>query len=256
MKIKVLGAHNTESRNTRYMSLLVDDILVLDAGGLTSSLSFRDQMKIKAVFLTHAHYDHIRDIPAFAMNLYLRKKSVDIYTHLAVYDNLVRYFLNDDLYPKFQEKPAGSPTLRMHIIEAYGETAVEGYKILPARVNHKIPTLGYQVTSPDGKSIFYTGDTGPNLSAIWERISPQVLFIELTASNRWEESMKDSGHLTPRLLQQELTVFRDKKGYLPEVVCVHLNPAGESEIQSEISGVANALGTPIQLAYEGMQVQI
>ncbi len=40
MNIRVLGAHNTESRTTRYMSLLVDGILALDAGGLTSSLSF------------------------------------------------------------------------------------------------------------------------------------------------------------------------------------------------------------------------
>ena len=43
MKIKVLGAHNTESLNTRYMSLLVDDILAIDAGCLTSTLTFEEQ---------------------------------------------------------------------------------------------------------------------------------------------------------------------------------------------------------------------
>ncbi len=116
--------------------------------------------------------------------------------------------------------------------------------------------MGYQITSPDGKAIFYTGDTGANLSSVWERISPQVLFIELTASNRWEESMKANGHLTPDLLQQELTRFREIKGYLPEVICVHINPAGENEIKSEIAAVADTLGIPIQLAYEGMQVEV
>ena len=92
MKIKILGAHNTESLNTKYMCLLVDDSLVLDAGGLTSSLSFQDQLKVSALFITHSHYDHIRDIPAFAMNLFLRESSADLYTHQAAFDNLARYF--------------------------------------------------------------------------------------------------------------------------------------------------------------------
>ncbi len=65
MKIKVLGAHNTESRNTKYMSLLVDDVLALDAGGLTSSLSFRSQMKIKAVLLTHGSLRPYPGYPRF-----------------------------------------------------------------------------------------------------------------------------------------------------------------------------------------------
>ena len=68
--------------------------------------------------------------------------------------------------------------------------------------------------------------------------------------------MQDHGHLTPHLLQQELTRFREIKGYLPLVICVHLNPADENEIKSEISAVADSLGLPIQLAYEGMQVQL
>ncbi len=256
MRIKVLGAHNTESINTRYASLLVDDIMVLDAGGLTSSLSFDEQMKIKAVLLTHGHYDHIRDIPAFAMNLFLRKQSVDIYTHQSASEYLEKYFLNGDLYPQFHQRPTENPTLKIHILQPGEEVLIEGYKVLPAPVTHALPAIGYQVTSPDGKTIFYTGDTGPNLSGLWNIISPQVLFIELTAPNRWEESMSHTGHLTPNLLDQELDYFREIKGYMPQIVCLHINPAGEDEIRSEISTVAESLGITIQLAYEGMQIEI
>lgn len=256
MKIKVLGAHNTESINTRCSGLLVDDIFALDAGGLTSSLSFRNQMKIKTVLLTHGHYDHIRDIPAFAMNLYLRKKSIDIYTHQAAADNLFRYLLDGNLYVEFHKKPEDSPTLRIHILNAYQEIKIQGYTIFPVPVTHALPGMGYQIKSADGKAIFYTGDTGPDLSQVWGHISPEVIFIEVTAPNRWEESMKANGHMTPGLLQQDLISFRQIKGYLPRVICVHINPETEKEIQSEISAVAGALETSVQLAYEGMRVEV
>ena len=45
MKIEFLGAHTTETRSTRLSSLLIDDVLALDAGGLTSSLSLAEQLK-------------------------------------------------------------------------------------------------------------------------------------------------------------------------------------------------------------------
>ena len=256
MKIKVLGAHNTESRHTKCTGLLVDDILALDAGGLTSTLSFRDQIKIRAILLTHGHYDHIRDIPAFAMNLFLRKYSVDIYTHQAAADNLLRYFLDGAIYPEFHKRPEGAPTLRINIIKEFEGSKILDYSIFPAPVAHALPGLGYQITSSDGKSIFYTGDTGPGLSRTWEQVSPQILFIELTAPNRWKEAMKNNGHMTPGLLQQELLGFCQVKGYLPRVICVHINPVNEKEIQSEILSVSDSLGIPIELAHEGMLIEV
>jgi ribonuclease BN (tRNA processing enzyme) len=256
MKIKVLGAHNSESRYTRLMSLLVDNILALDAGGLTSNLSFASQMKLKAVFLTHGHYDHIRDIPALAMNLFLREKSINIYTHQAVYDNITQYLLNGKLYPEFCKRPPDDPTLKIHILEPYQKVTVEGYEVLPVPVIHAIPAMGYQISSAGGKSIFYTGDTGVNLSETWKYISPQVLFIELTSSNRWEESMLHHGHLDPNLLTRGLLSFREMKGYLPQIIVAHMNFEVESEIKSEISRVEEDLGVPVTLAYEGMQIEI
>ena len=49
MMIRFLGTHNAESRSTGLVSLLIDDVLAVDAGSLVSELTFPEQKKIKAI---------------------------------------------------------------------------------------------------------------------------------------------------------------------------------------------------------------
>ncbi len=256
MKIQILGAHNCESQDTKLLSLLIDDILVLDAGGLTSSLSFPAQQKLKAILLTHQHYDHIRDVPAIAMNFYLSGATINIYSTLPVYDALTAHLLDGKLYPNFLERPQGNPTIKFTVIEPHQTEKVEGYSILAVPVNHPVPAVGYQVTSPDGKVVFYTGDTGPGLADCWEYLSPQLLISEVSYPNRLEEFAVKVGHLTPTLLKQELASFRELKGYLPPVVVVHMTSEYEEEIKADIAVVAKDLNSPIAVGYEGMELQL
>lgn len=256
MNIRVLGAHNCESKDSRCVSLLIDDVIALDAGALTDSLSFRDQRKLKAVLLTHQHYDHIKDIPTLGMSLYLQKATVDVYFILPVYEALTTHLLNAQLYPRFYEKPPENPTLKFHIMEPYQTAQIEGYSVLAVPVNHSVPVAGYQITSPEGKVVFYTGDMGPGLTRSWESVSPQLLIIEVTASDRFEAFGRESMHLTPLLLKEELLTFRELKGYLPRVLAIHMNPFIEKEIETEIAALAEELKTPIALAHEGMQLHL
>lgn len=257
MNIKLLGAHNCESQNTRLVSLLIDDSLVLDAGGLTSSLSFQAQQKLKAVLLTHQHYDHIRDIPALAMNLSLSSRTtINIYSTPPVCDILTTHLADGKIYPNFLERPEGNPTIKFTVLEPLKTEQIEGYSILPVLVNHSVPTVGYQISSPDNKVLFYTGDTGPSLTDCWKQVSPQLLITELTASNRFAEFGQKVGHFTPNLLKQELVTFRELKGYLPKVVTVHMSPGLEEEIKAEIAVVADELSNSITLGYEGMEVNL
>ena len=256
MDIQILGAHNCESYKLRLISLLIDGVLAIDAGSLASTLSFEAQQKLKAVLLTHQHYDHIRDIPAVGMNFYLAKTTINIYSLQSVYDALATHLLNGELYPKFLEEPEGKPTINFTIIEPGRSEPVAGYSILAVPVNHSVPTVGYQVTSPDGKAVFYTGDSGPGLTDCWKRISPQLLIVEVTASDRFKEAVGNGGQLTPTLLKQELIIFQELKGYLPRVVTIHMSPSLEAEIKAEIATVAAELNSPITLAYEGMQLHL
>ena len=251
-----MGVHNCESQNTKFISLLIDNTLAIDAGGLTSSLSFPAQQKLKAILLTHQHYDHIRDVPAIVFNFAMASVAIDIYSTLPVYEILTTYLLNGKVYPKFLGWPQENPRINFIVVEPYKIEQIEGYSILPIPVNHSVPTVGYQITSPDGKVVFYTGDTGPDLADCWEHIAPQLLIIEASAPDRFEEFYRRRGHLTPNLLKQELTSFRELKGYLPQVVVVHINPGLEEEIKAEIAAVADDLNHPLSVGYEGMQLRL
>jgi ribonuclease BN (tRNA processing enzyme) len=256
MDIRFLGAHNCERPGLKLVSLLIDDVLAIDAGSITSSLSVEEQQQIKAVLLTHQHYDHIRDIPALAMNLFLAQAATRIYSTPAALNALAQHLLNDQIYPDFRQKPGKDPTLRFTAIEPYRAENIEGYSVLAVPVKHGVPTVGYQVTVGDGKAMFYTGDTGPGLAECWRHISPQLLIIEVTAPNRFSGWAADSGHLTPALLQQELASFQKVNGYLPRVVAIHMSPHLEAEIAPELAAVAGALGCSITLAREGMEISL
>ena len=79
MKIEVLGAHNTETDTARLPCLLVDDVIALDAGGLTSSLSLKRQQQIRTVLLTHHHFDHTRDLVMLGANDSIPPSTVEVF---------------------------------------------------------------------------------------------------------------------------------------------------------------------------------
>jgi len=256
MNIQILGAHNCESSSIKLVSLLIDDTLALDAGGLASSLPIEAQLQLKAVLLTHQHYDHIRDIPTMGMNALFYETDIRVYSTRAVRDALATHWLNGTIYSEFLEKPPDNPRIKFTIIEPNQSFQIDGYDILAVPVNHSVPTVGYQVTSPDGKKVFYTGDTGPGLASCWPQVSPDLLITEVTAPNRYEEFGRRSLHLTPSLLKEELIAFQKLKGYLSPVVLVHMNPKQEAEIEAETAALSEELNTPITLAKEGEQINL
>jgi ribonuclease BN (tRNA processing enzyme) len=256
MNIRFLGAHNCETERAKLISLLIDDTLVIDAGAITSSLSLEAQQKIKAILLTHQHYDHIRDMPTLGMNLFLHGASTAVYSLPVVHDIVTTHLLDDEIYPDFHQRPRRKPTLKFNMIEPLKNKLIEGYNVLPVPVSHSVPTVGYQLTSPDGKVVFYTGDTGPGLADCWRQVSPQLLIIEVTTSDRHKEVAAESGHLTPSLLKEELVSFREIKDYLPKIVAVHMSPALEKEIAAELAAVEKELDCSITMGYEGMEVSL
>ena len=253
MEIKILGAHATVTAAVRTASLLVDGIIALDAGSLASGLTLEEQQRLKAVLLTHHHYDHVRDIPMLAMNL-AYQGTLPIYASETARDIISAHLLDGGIYPNFVEWPEGQPAVKFVTLRAEEAFAVEGYDILPIPVCHSVPAVGFRVTDPKGKTLFYTGDTGAGLAQSWDHVAPDLLITEISLPDRMEEWAKKSGHLNPRQLKIELEELRKAKGYIPRTILIHMNPYFEADIALEIAEVANELEAQISLGSEGMTI--
>ncbi|HJX13928.1 MAG TPA: MBL fold metallo-hydrolase [Dehalococcoidales bacterium] len=256
MDIRILGAHNCESTTTGCVCFLIDGTLAIDAGALTSNLSIDEQQELNAILLTHQHYDHIRDIPGIALNCSLRGKSINIYAQADVQAIIEDHLLNGSIYPRFQELPSDRPTVTFNVITPCRRNSINGHQIMAVPVHHFGNTVGYEVGDGTGKTFFYTADTGPGLADAWRQVSPQLLIIDVTVPSEYEAFARKTGHLTPALLKRELVSFRETRGYLPQVLAVHMDSSLEPKIREELAAVGERLGISITLAHEGMQLRI
>ncbi len=272
MELSILGAHDLESKDAHPTSLLIDGHLVIDAGGLASSLTLSQQQQIRAVLLTHHHLDHTRDLPTLGFNVILWQGQVTVHALPQTFDIIVPCLLDGRIYVDLLKNPTlvlkgamcpqtmspaeDKPPLKLCEIEPYKKEIIDGYEVLPLPVKHSVPGVGYLVTSPVGRSLFYTGDTGPGLDDCWHHINPQLILIEATAPSKFTEELASRGHLSPQSLKEELSQFRQLKGYLPRVIVIHRALPYEQQIKEEIDQVAIELNADIGLGYEGMTISV
>jgi len=258
VEIQILGAHSSELPGARLASLLIDGTLLMDAGGVTSALSLPEQRKIKTVLLTHHHFDHTRDLVTLTANIgYYWQGQIKVRALRYTLDIVTKYLLDGTMYLNFLEYPSKEkPSLLVEAVEPYASNAIAGYDILAVPVRHSVPAVGYQVTSTDGKSMFYTGDTTGGLSDCWQHVSPQLLVTEVAGPNKHQDWLKKAGHLCAGFLREELIQFRSLKGYLPRVIVVHIGNRFEEEIKEEVAEVAQELKADISLGHEDMKVTL
>ena len=254
MKIKFLGTHNAESKDTKLLSFVIDEILAVDAGSLTS-LTFAEQRNIKAILVSHGHYEHIDCIPKFAFSN--TGHVTDVFATQQSLQLLSSHLMDGIIYPDFASEASflGRATLRLVPVEPLKPQVVQGYNVIARPVRHTLSAaVGFEISSPDGKSLFYTGDTGPGLTYLWKEMSPQLLIIDTTYPNRLARTADEAGHMCPEMMKDELIQFLRLKGYLPKVFGIHISPQFEQEITGEVREAGKELGIVINIAQEGEEI--
>lgn len=256
MQLRVLGAHNVETRHTRMESHLVDGALALDAGSLTRSLTQDELRGIRAIILSHRHFDHVKDLLPLGIAIRNEGVTIDVYAIQDTVEAVTDTLMNGRLFPDFLSSPSeDAPTFRMHSVEFYEPFNVLGYEAIAAPVPHSVPAAGFQVADAN-VSLFYTGDTGRGLAAAWEHVAPDVLLTEVTFGNENEAGARAAGHLTPKLLMDELDKFHQIHGRMPQIVVSHINPAWEGAVRRELADITKATGQEFIIAEADMTIEL
>ena len=210
MRLKVLGAYGASDAEHNLTGYLLDDWFAVDAGTLTSKLSLAQQARIQAVFITHSHADHIRDLPHLIHNRFSQNSGpLTIFAAKEVMKLLIRDVFNGTVWPDFSTLIAphtGKPAVQYKPLATGKRITFGDIALTAVPVDHQIPAAGV-IVEMNGQSIVFTGDTGPT-KEIWQRTNktPNVVAIVTEASfpNDQQALATETAHLTPQTYGEEL----------------------------------------------------
>src|SRR4029079_13881035 len=146
MRLKVLGAYGACDAEHNLTGYLIDDWFAVDAGTLTSKLSLIQQTRIQAVFITHSHADHHRDLPHLIQNRFSQNgPPFTIFAVREVMDLLIKDVFNGVVWPGFSTTP--SPVTKKTVVQSRAlspgkKVAFSDISLTALHVDHQIPATG------------------------------------------------------------------------------------------------------------------
>ncbi len=221
-------------------SYLIDETVAVDAGSLGFHGEPEDQAKVKNLFITHSHADHIATLPIFVENAYEAKPDcVTVWGNAAVLKCIREDIFNDRFWPDFERlSTPEAPFVKLKELKAERPVEVDGLRITPILVNHQVRNFGFSIESADA-SVVIVSDTGPT-ERVWEVVNEienlKAVFLEAAFPNHMHDLADVSLHLTPAMFAEEVKkIRRDTR-----LIVVHLKPRYRREIERELA----ALGLP------------
>lgn len=236
MRLKVLGAYGASDAEHNLTGYLIDDWFAVDAGTLTSKLSLAQQSRIQAVFITHSHADHIRDLPHLIHNRFSTNSGpLTIFASKEVMELLGKHVFNGFVWPDFAGLTSpitGKPAVQYRALTNGKKITFHDVAITPVPVDHQIPASGV-ILQMNGQAIAFTGDTGPT-NEIWKRTNKTqnvvAIVTEASFPNDQQSLADDSAHLTPQTFGDELK----KISVDAPVYASHRKIPFERDIESQI----------------------
>ena len=251
MNIKVLGFNGSIGSDRHTTSLLIDDDILIDAGTGVCRLSLEEILRIRHIFLTHSHLDHLTGIPLMIDSVFSQIKTpVLIHGRRETLAALQDHIFNWQIWPDFSVLPRfDHPVMRFEELTPGESLAIGGRTIHAIPVNHVVPAVGYRVEA-DGGVFAFSGDTTTN-DTFWNELNRfdrlDVLVVEAAFCDRDLEISRKSGHYCPQLLAADLPKLRHR----PRVYLTHPKPGAEDlilgECQAQIADfeIANLTGDEI-----------
>lgn len=239
MRLKVLGAYGALDATHNLTGYLLDDRIAVDAGTMTSKLTLAQQARIESIFITHAHADHIRDLPHLILNrFHFDAPPLTIAAAEDVLEHLAAHVFNGEVWPDFQtfvSPQTNKAAVRYAPLKNGKRTAFGDVAFTAVAVDHSVDASGV-IVEMGGQTIVFTGDTGPT-KEIWKRANklPNVvaLITEASFPNDYHQLAIDSGHMSPEMLALELPKIEADA----PVYASHRKLPYERKIESEIKNI-------------------
>ena len=233
MQIRVLGCSGGISGELRTTSLMVDSDILIDAGTGVGELTLTEMARIRHIFITHSHLDHIAGIPLMVDSIFSQiDEPVTLHASAETIAALRKHIFNWTIWPDFTVLPtAQSGVLRYQVMEPGSVYTLGSRRIQMVPVNHIVPGVGYCVESA-GRVLAFTGDTTTN-DTFWAALNAyaniEVLIAECAFANQEHELCLKARHYCPGLLAADLAKLRHR----PQVYLTHLKPGAEAQIERE-----------------------
>lgn len=235
MRIQVLGCSAGIGAGLRTTSLLIDDDILIDCGTGVGDLEPQALRKLRHVFLTHAHLDHIAALPLLVDTLFddLTDRPLTLHCQEATHRALRRHIFNSEIWPDFFALPDPSaPVLIFERISSGEAIDIGGRRIAAIAVNHTVPAAAYRIEA-GGRALAFSGDTADNdtLWAALNRHGPlDLLLVECAFPEAERDLSRTSRHYCPSSLATDIA----KLTHRPAIWVTHLKPGAEDATMNEI----------------------
>jgi len=228
MDIRVLGCSGGVSLGNRTTSFLVGDEILIDAGSGVGDLTIEEMHRIRHIFITHTHLDHIHCIPLLLDTIFdTVTEPVVLHGSKIVLESIQRHIFNGIIWPDFTVLPSvANPVVVFDVLESGESIQLGDLNFRAVEVNHIVPTVAYIVSDLSGVFVF-SGDTTTN-ETLWQAINAlekiDVLVVETAFTDNEMELCRKSKHYCPQTLAADLK----KMNHNPEIYLTHAKP-GEAE---------------------------
>lgn len=249
-KARELGGREVRTRS----QALIDGELLLDFPPDTymHSVSYGlDLTKVKDLFITHSHYDHLfevdiirkrppnaRDIKIKTLNVFAAKSSID----------RINAFYN------------GEECLNLKLIKPFDVVNTNGYEITALKALHAESTTPvFYIIKKDGKALMYGHDTNYFCDETWEWLEKNKPYLNLVSLDCTSANTPVMGYVGHMNLNDNVKV----KERLMEIGCAdektvfisnHFSHNGANVNYCEFEPIARQRG--FLTSYDGMEVEI
>ncbi|HSM44649.1 MAG TPA: MBL fold metallo-hydrolase [Acidimicrobiia bacterium] len=242
MRVHVVGSSGTYPTHGRPASGYVVELggthVWCDAGsGTFISLPVEPDL-IDAVVISHQHPDHSSDLMAAFHAWTYRpdpRPPVPLYAPQAVWDRLTGFLEGEP--PCFDFVPVWTGD----------EAEVGDLKVSFVEMDHSVPTVGSRWDG-NGRTLFYTGDTGP--AGEWHDLASGVDVLLSEASSQEATKNADYPHHLSAIEAGEIA----RRVGAETLVLTHIPPYLDPSVS--VAEAESAFGRPVRLAVAGTSFEV